>query len=144
MPDLLLDFIRKIKAAQNFSIKDNFQFVKFEEVLEGAPELPGDLELWAVVKISYTGEIPESYKSLNLLIGDWVLANIGKLTEMVHAQLKSHFAEHFPNSEISDLDQVDDTAIWTDQLDYMPMVNESDQSMTIEIELVIHAEPLTE
>lgn len=144
MPDLLLDFIRKIKAAQNFSIKDNFQFVKFEEVLEGAPELPGDLELWAVVKISYTGEIPESYKSLNLLIGDWVLANIGKLTEMVHAQLKSHFSEHFPNSEISDLDQVDDTAIWTDQLDYMPMVNESDQSMTIEIELVIHAEPLTE
>jgi len=141
---MLLDYIRQIHAAQNFIIKDNFEFIEFEDVtLQDIVEhqaVPESIELWGVVKVYYDGQIPESYKVLNLMIGDWVEKNTEKLTELLHKELKAHFQEHYPESDISELDQIDDSAIWGDQLDYMPVVNPNDQTMTIEIELVLHAE----
>jgi hypothetical protein len=129
-------------AAQGFSIKDNFEFVQFEDIGEASAVVPEEFEFWAVMKIYYDGAIPDNYKTLNLLIGDWVEQNMTPLTTSVHEQLKRHFSSFYPESDVSDLDQVEDTAIWTDQLDYMPMVNPSDKSMSIEIELVLHAESI--
>ena len=137
------DFIKKAMAAQNFTIKDNFEFIQFEDIDETRGQsVPEEFEFWTVMKIYYDGTIPDNYKTLNLLIGDWVEKNMDDLTTVIHEQLKRHFGSLFPESDLSDLDQMEDTAIWTDQLDYMPIVNPSDKSMTIEIELVLHAEPL--
>lgn len=144
----LLDFIRKINAAQNFSLKDNFEFIAFEDVsaahIVENNEIPETLEIWAAVKVHFEGEVPESYKVLNLMIGDWVESNVPKLTPVLHGALKDHFKENYPESEVLDLDQIEDTAIWLDQLDYMPEIDLKDKSILIEIELVLNAEPFEE
>ena len=138
------EFIRVINAAKNFKIKDDFEFISFdditrEEVENG--ESPETIDIWAAVKIFYDGKLPESYKVLNLIIGDWVEKNISSLTEVIHEELRGHFKEHYPDSNSEDLDQLDESAIWTDQLDYMPAKSsEDEQSLVIEVELILHAE----
>lgn len=144
----LIDFVRKVHAAQNFILKDDFTFIAFEDIskehIEETQDVPETLEIWAAVKIPFEGELPESYKVLNLMIGDWVESNLEKLTPIIHEELKGHFKEHYPESDISGLEQAEDTAIWLDQLDYMPQMDEDNKSITVEIELVLNANPLEE
>lgn len=141
---MIIDYIRLINAAKKFKIKDNFEFISFDDVssehIEEHEAVPDLLEIWAAVKIFYNGELPESYKTLNLIIGDWVNKNVDSLTEIIHKELKEHFKTFYEDSRLEDLDQVEDSAIWTDQLDYMPVLNEDDKSIIIEIELVLHTE----
>ena len=145
---MIIDYIRLVNAAKKFKIKDNFEFISFDDVssdfIKEHGSVPEVLELWAALKIFFDGEIPESYKTLNLIIGDWVNKNIKPLTEVVHKELKEHFKTFYEESEIEDLDQVEDTAIWTDQLDYMPVLNEDDKSLVIEMELILHGEGIEE
>jgi len=140
----LIDFVRKVHAAQNFILKDDFTFIAFEDIskehIEETQDVPETLEIWAAVKIPFEGELPESYKVLNLMIGDWVESNLEKLTPIIHEELKGHFKEHYPESDISGLEQAEDTAIWLDQLDYMPRINEDEGFMLIEVELVLETE----
>jgi hypothetical protein len=142
MKDLL--FVRMVNAAQNMSLKDNFEFIAFDDItaehIEEMQETPESLEIWAAIKVPYTGELPDSYKVLNLMIGDWVESNLEKLTPALHDELKKHFEENYPESDASALDQMEDTAIWLDQLDYMPDIDEDAKTMQIEIELVLNAE----
>jgi hypothetical protein len=143
---LIRDIIRQLHAAQKFSIKNEFEFIEFDDItaeeFDAEKLFPDVLEIWAAVKISFEGELPESYKTLNLLIGDWVEAHADSLTTEIHNQLKTHFNENYPDSDSSALDELETSAVWLDQLDYMPLMNENDNSMVIEIELVLHAEPL--
>jgi hypothetical protein len=140
---MLIDFVRKINAEQNFKISDKFEFVELSdpttEGITGLPSVPDVLDIISVIKLHYEGTPPDSYKVLNLIIGDWVEKNLDELTKVIHGKLKGHFNEHYPNSNVSDLDE-EDTAIWTDQLDFLPAV-EDDKSILIDIELVLHAEP---
>lgn len=142
MKDLL--FVRMVNAAQNFSLKNNFEFIAFDDItaehIEEMQETPESLEIWAAIKVPYTGELPDSYKVLNLMIGDWVESNLEKLTQTLHDELKKHFTANYPESDASALDQMEDTAVWLDQLDYMPDVDEDKKTMQIEIELVLNAE----
>jgi len=135
----MLDFIRLVKAAQSVAISNDYEFIGFDDIsaLEQSPEV---IEIWAKVKLTYEGTLPESYKTLNLLIGDWVEDNLQRLTKTLHTELKEHFEENYPDHDTSELEQIEDTAIWTDQLDYMPIIDESSKSMIIEIELVLEAE----
>jgi len=140
----LIDFIRMVRAAEDFKLSDNYSFIDFQdfskEDIQDNKNVPDILEIWARVKIPYEGNPPESYKVLNLMIGDWVEKNLHKLTSDIHTRLKAHFNEHYPESDSSELDQVDDTAIWTDQLDFMPDINEDQNEILIDIELVLHGE----
>jgi hypothetical protein len=143
---MLLDFVRIINAAQNFKISDKFEFVQFEDMtFEGSDEtvaLPTPMEVFAEIKVFFDGEPPESYKALNLMIGDWVEKHLDPLTVVIHDKLKGHIDKEYPESDVSDLDNSESTSIWTDQLDYMPRIY--DDNIIIEIELVLHAEPLEE
>ena len=148
---MMIDFIRQLNAAKKFSIKKEFEFIEFDDVssdfLETHETVPDLLEIWAAVKIHFEGDIPESYKVLNLMIGDWVNENIKSLTPVIHKALKEHFKTFYPNSShegLTDKEDAEDTAIWTDQLDYMPVMDEKDKFMTIEIELVLETEPESE
>jgi len=145
---LLTDFVRVVNAAKKFKIKDNFDFISFDDITHETNSLDVDedsIEIWAAVKIYYDGKLPESYKVLNLIIGDWVEKNKDSISKVLHDELKGHFKENYKDSDITSLDQIDDSAIWLDQLDYMPGVSdEKEKSLTIEIELVLHAEPIKE
>jgi hypothetical protein len=137
----LIDFIRTMHSSTKFKIKENFEFVQFEDITaedyEQNDDVPDSLEMWASVRINYEGEIPESYKALNLIIGDWVESHVSALTPVLHGGLKEYLSEKYPDAESSELDQFDESVVWTDQLDYMPRVEEGKQSFIIEIEMVI-------
>lgn len=141
---MIIDYMRLVNAAKKFKIKDDFEFVNLDDVssehIEEHKAVPDLLEIWAAVKIFYDGEIPDSYKSLNLIIGDWVNKNIKPLNDVIHDELKEHFNTFYEDSSLEDPEDIEDTSIWKDQLDYMPIIDEKKKSMMIEIELVLHAE----
>jgi len=141
---MIIDYVRLINAAKKFKIKDDFEFISLDDVssehIEEHKSVPELLEIWAAVRVFYEGEMPDSYKSLNLIIGDWVNNNIESLTDVLHKELQEHFGTFYENSSIDDLNDVEGTAIWKDQLDYMPIMDEKENSIIIEIELVLHAE----
>ncbi len=144
---LLNDFVRVVNAAKKFKIKDKFEFISFDDITHetgGLKDDPESIEIWAAVKIFYEGELPDSYKALNLIIGDWVEKNKSELTKVLHSELKYHFKEKYKDSDSEELDKLDDSAIWADQLDYMPATVEGEKALMIEIELVLHAEPIEE
>lgn len=143
----IIDIIRLAKAAESFHIHDDFEFLDFEDLTdEGikAGNAPDVLDIWAQVKIKFDGEAPESYKILNLAIGDWVESHLGALTDVIHRELKDHLKSKHSEVDLSDLDDPDNTAIWTDQLDYMPDIEEREKSILIDIELVLHGESVDE
>ena len=142
---MLIDYVKIIKAKQNLKIKDDFEFLGFDDI---TPELmtdentfPDQIEIFAAVKISFEGKLPDSYKTINLLIGDWVEDHTKELTKVVHERLKGHFKELYTNSDLSDMNGTEETSIWEDQLEYMPRIDEEKKTAIIEIELVLDAEP---
>lgn len=143
---MILDYVRLVNAAKKFKIKKDFEFISLDDVssehIEEHEAVPDLLEIWAAIKIFYEGKLPESYKTLNLIIGDWVNKNVKALTETIHKELKEHFKTFYEESSLEELDDVEETSVWTDQLDYMPVMNEKDKSMVIEVELVLHAEEM--
>jgi len=142
---MLKDFMRVINAAKKFKLKDKFEFISFDDISEEDVkngETPDTIDIWAAVKIFYDGEMPESYKALNLIIGDWVEKNVESLTEVIHKELQDHFKKNYPDSNSDDLDQLEESAVWLDQLDYMPAeTSEDEKSLVIEVELVLQVEP---
>lgn len=146
MPTPMLAFIRMVRAAaQGFAIKDDFEFIKFDDLTgDMAPDQapPDFVEILASVKLHYEGEPPESYKVLNLMIGDYVETHLDRLTDVIHARLREHFERNYPGSDSTELNQLQDSAIWTDQLDYMPDIDEASKTMTVDIDLVLHGESL--
>jgi hypothetical protein len=143
---MLLDYIRQIHASKSFKIADTFELQGFEDMtsegLTDAEPVPDQLDVWATVKLSYTGEVPDSYKALNLIISDWVVNHEPTLTKMIHTSLLTFLAENYAGheSEVND----EDTAIWLDQLEYMPRVDPDTKTIIIEIELVLLAEQIEE
>jgi len=138
---MLVDYVRIINSLKKMKFKDTFEFISFDDIsLEdlAKDEVPDHLEIWAGVRISYEGELPESYKALNLMIGDWVEGHEEELTEVIHEKLKAYIHEKYPDAE-ADISS-DDTSIWLDQLDYMPRSEEDKKHLDIEIELVLEVE----
>jgi len=144
---MLIDYIRQVHASQKFKIKDEFEFLDFDDItpetLSEEASTPDHIEIWAAVKIKYEGEeTPDSYKILNLTIGDWVASHEAALTKVIHEKLRGHFEKSYPNSDASGIDDEAESAIWLDQLDYMPRINEEEKTIIIEIDLVIESEVL--
>lgn len=141
---MLLDYVRQVKANQNFKIKDNFDFLDFDDITgeDDKSSTPDHIEIWAAVKIFYEGKVPDSYKILNLTIGDWVTTHDKALTKVIHQNLKNHFTKTYPNSDSSDVHEESESSIWEDQLDYMPRVDEDGKHIIIEIELVLDTEEI--
>jgi hypothetical protein len=143
----IIDFIRELNAAQKFKIQDTFEFVGFDDISAGhireEKDVPETLEIWAAVKIHYGGELPESYRVLNFIIGDWVEKHTDQLTENLYGELHKHFSNNY-EGDFSDLEKSQESPIWEDQLDFMPRVEQNDNSMIVEIELVLNAESIGE
>lgn len=142
---MLIDYIRQVHATQKFKINNDFEFLDFDDITHEDMDdksVPEHIEIWAAVKINYDGEAPDSYKILNLTIGDWVASHEKDLTKVIHKNLKDHFSGSYPESDTSDVHEESESSIWLDQLDYMPRINEKEKNLIIEIELVLEAEEL--
>jgi len=143
---MILDYMRIINAAKQFGLKDDFEFIEFEDislgegVTEDSPQ-PDEIEIIASVKTNYNGKVPESYKTLNLIIGDWVEKHEDVLTDHINKALREHFAKNYPAVDVSEIGD-DAGTLWLDQLDYMPRIDPGPKTMIIEIELVMDSEPL--
>jgi len=138
---MLIDYIRQIQASQKFSISDEFKFIEFDDLSREnlkPEEDPEDLDIWAGVRISYTGQIPDSYRTLNYIIGEWVDRHRDQLTEVIHEQLKGHARLYYEGSEV----ELEDTAIWEEQLDYMPRIDPEKKTIMLDIELVLEMESM--
>lgn len=143
------EFVRMINAAKKFKIKDDFEFIGFDQIspedLPTHENIPGLIEIWAAIKIFYEGEIPDSYKSLNLMIGDWVEKNHIKLSKVLYPELHEYFEKEYPkidSSEFETKEFEEQSVVWLDQLDYMPVIDEDENAMIIEVELVLGTETL--
>lgn len=138
------EYVRYVMAKREFQISNEFEFIEFDDVTaDGVSEIkpaPDQVEMFAAVKLGYKGEVPDSYKTLNIMIGDWVEEHVDSLTREIHKALKNHFEEYYPNSDTSSLDEEGETSIWLEQLDYMPRIDPSDHSIIIEIELSLDTE----
>jgi hypothetical protein len=143
----IIDLIRELNAAQKFKIQDKFEFVGFDDIsashIREEKNVPETLEIWAAVKVHYDGELPGSYRSLNFIIGDWVEKHTDQLTENLYEELHKHFSNNY-EGDFSDLKKSQESPIWEDQLDFMPRIEQNDNSMIVEIELVLNAEPFGE
>jgi len=138
---MLLDYIRQIQASQNFKISDDFKFVEFDDLTnEGLEEGedPDQLEIWAGIQIKFDGDVPESYRTLNYIIGEWVDQHRDELTKVIQEHLVEHAKSFYDDSEVD----LEDTMIWEDQLDYMPRIDYENKKIIVDIELVLITEPL--
>lgn len=140
----LLEFVRSVHAGQNFKLSDEFEFIEFDDIsaeggiTEDSP-IPDQVEIWAAIKLNYTGKVPETYKALNLVIWGWVEKHEDELNKVVIEELKKHFEEKYPGSDASELNGGDEV-VWEDQLDYMPRINPDNKEIIIEVELVMDTE----
>ena len=144
---MLIDFVKVANAKQKFRLKDKFEFKSFDDITQETvteeDPVPEHLEIFAAVKLFYDGTMPDSYKTMNLVIGDWVSEHEKSLTPVIHKELKEYLKTAYPNG-ITEIDDPEETAIWEDQLEYMPRVNEEEKNIIIEIELVLETEELEE
>lgn len=136
------EYVRYVTARREFKLSNDFEFIEFNDITElgireGSP-IPDQVEIFAAIKVGYKGEIPERYRTLNLVIGDWVEDNVERLTPEIHKRLKEHIEEKYPYTEVSGFDE--DTSIWLDQLDYMPRIDPTQKSIIIEVELTLDSE----
>jgi hypothetical protein len=131
----------KIVASRNFSIS-NPQFIEIHDAgLSAQKEMaPEHYDVFAHLKLDYTGTVPLSYRVINSIVLDYVEENRVELEKLIAPELFKHFSQE--DSDISVEGSPEDLKdfIWEEQVDYMPMVNE--EGIFIEIELVTDLEPL--
>jgi len=136
-------------AAKNFQFSDpefhGFNSVKSSDfasllVNDGDLDLNSQLEIWADFSLAYTGEPPQSYRTINTLVMDWVDNNEDKIKKEVNPSLKEYLNKEFPDIDTKDLDDNFDDYIWEDQIDYMPEIEEEKKRIRFSIEIVLDVE----
>lgn len=142
--------LMKKKASENFKLgKAEFDGFKKIDVDESSLDLKNkddleyaddQLDIWANIRISYTGTPPESYRVLNQMIMDWVDDNEKDLKKQINPELISFIDGQYKDVDVSDLDADFDDYIWEDQVDYMPDVDEDNKEIKCAIELVLEIE----
>lgn len=143
---LRLSAVQAMKAAasRNFRLKD-VEFLGFESidettvqsVTDGDEDMYAQVDVWAKMRISFEGAVPESYRVLNAAIMDWVEEHEGDLKGEINPKLIPYLKKTYSDIDVSDLDEDFDDYIWEDQVDYMPDVDEEKGAIDFELELVL-------
>jgi hypothetical protein len=139
-------------AAENFKIKD-LKFVDFDTIMvdesfsdedsdyeEDEVDEDHQLDVWADMVLTYEGTPPQSYRTLNSMIMDYVDDNEDKIKKEINPKLKSFLNKTYPDVDTSDLDEDFDDYIWEDQVDYMPELDEPGKEIKFTLELVLDVE----
>jgi len=145
-----LQIMKKI-ASENFKIKD-LKFLELDTVKaielsssvetddEEDQEETHQLDVWVDMSLKYEGVPPQSYRTLNAMIMDYVDENEESIKKEVNPKLKDFLNKMYPEVDTSDLDEDFDDYIWEDQVDYMPELDESNNEVRFSIELVLDVE----
>lgn len=134
----------KVLASSNFKLKDvsfegfeSIEETRIEERHNSEEDMFAQLDVWANMKISYEGNLPDSYRVLNAAIMDWVEEHDEELKKVINPKLIPFIKGRYPDVDISDLREDFDDYIWEDQVDYMPEVDEDTKTIKFSIELVL-------
>jgi len=145
-------------ASENFKLKD-LKFVEFDTIkateftkllvtdVDGEQKDYDDthqLDVWVDMSLKYEGIYPQSYRTLNSMIMDWVDEHEEKIKKEINPKLKDFLDKVYPDIDTEDLNQDFDDYIWEDQVDYMPEINESNKEIRFSIELVLDIEEIDE
>jgi len=148
-----LQLMKKI-AAENFKVKD-LKFLEFDTIkatefsnlfvsrIDGEQkdyDETHQLDVWVDMSLNYEGVPPQSYRTLNAMIMDYVDENEEKIKKEVNPKLKDFLNEVYPEIDTEDLDKDFDDYIWEDQVDYMPEIDESNNEIKFSVELVLDIE----
>lgn len=145
-------------AAENFKVKDvkflDFDTIKSSEFsrlfVTDIDDKQRDydethqLDVWVDMSLTYEGTPPQSYRTLNSMIMDWVDDNEEKLKKEINPRLKVFLNKMYPDVDTEDLDEDFDDYIWEDQVDYLPELYESDKEIKFTIELVLDIDEINE
>lgn len=139
--------VMKRIAAERFVMHDvafdgfeKIDMTEVTQVIDDETDLDSQVEVWAKFTLKYDGEPPESYRTLNAMIMDWVDSNENRIRVLVNKQLIPFLKEQYKDIDVSDLDDKIDDYIWEDQVDYMPEVDEANRKITFVLELVLDIE----
>jgi hypothetical protein len=139
----------KVTASKNLKFMDakfkDFESIDIEEESEsiadeGMEDYSSHVEIWANMSLTYEGELPDSYRVLNRMIGDWVDDHDDELKKEINPKLLPFLKDHFKDVDLSDLSEEFDDYIWEDQVDYMPDIREDKKEIDFTIELVLDVE----
>lgn len=139
----------KEHAAKNLKLKD-VSFVDFDSIdLEeydasiseaDLQEFSASAEVSANLKITYEGELPDSYRVLNSMLQDWVDDHDEDLKKVINPKLIPFLKEHYKDADVSSLQEDFDDYIWEDQVDYMPDIDEDKKEIKFVVDLVLEVE----
>lgn len=136
-------------ARKNLKLKDvsfvDFDSIDLEEMDASITEadlqdFSASVEVSANLKITYEGELPESYRILNSMLQDWVDDHDEELKKVINPKLIPFLKEHYKDVDVSDLKEDFDDYIWEDQVDYMPEIDEDKKEIKFVVDLVLEVE----
>jgi hypothetical protein len=139
----------KENAAKNLKLKDvsfvDFDSIDLEEYDASISEadlqdFSASAEVSANLKITYEGELPDSYRVLNSMLQDWVDDHDEDLKKVINPKLIPFLKEHYKDADVSDLKEDFDDYIWEDQVDYMPEIDEDKKEIKFVVDLVLEVE----
>lgn len=139
--------LMKRLAAERLQLKD-LEFAGFERIdttmlserTDGDEDTDVQVEAWANFRVTYEGELPESYRTINAMIMDWVDGHEKEVTGLISDKLIAWLTEQYPNADLSDLEKDMGDFLWEDQVDYMPEVDEDKKTIGFTVELVMDIE----
>jgi len=139
----------KENAAKNLKLKDvsfvDFDSIDLEEYDASISEadlqdFSASAEVSTNLKITYEGELPDSYRVLNSMLQDWVDDHDEDLKKVINPKLIPFLKEHYKDADVSDLKEDFDDYIWEDQVDYMPEIDEDKKEIKFVVDLVLEVE----
>lgn len=136
--------VMKKLAAEKFKLSD-MEFAGFEridttvssEIVEGDEDIEAQVDVWANFTLRYEGDPPDSYRTINAMIMDWVDEHDKELRETLCPKLIPWLAEQYKGADLSEIEQDPGDFIWEDQVDYMPEVDEDKKTITFTVELML-------
>jgi len=139
--------VMKKMAAERLKFGD-LEFAGFEKIdttmiserVEGADDADLQVEVWANFRVKYEGELPESYRTINAMVMDWVDGHEDDIKKRIGGELVPWMRDQYPGTDLSELEEDVGDFLWEDQVDYMPEVYEDKHVITFTVELVMDVE----
>ena len=108
-----------------------------EAMAEFAPE---DIDIYAGVSVSHSGELPESARVLNAIVMDYVDANRTDLENLVLPSIRTLLSENYPEMDTSPLEGPSEGLLNADQVDYHAGIDPQTGKLHFDVEILLDFE----
>ena len=136
--------VMKKLAAEKFKLSD-LEFAGFDhvdttmasEMMGSKEDTEAQVDMWADFTLRYEGEPPDSYRTLNAMIMDYVDDHEKEFKEVIAPKLVPWLAEQYKGADLSEIEQDPGDFIWEDQVDYLAEIDEDKKKVRFTVELVM-------